>query len=177
MAERVPSKQLTMNWEVPSAPIEEPLKLPERPKQSTSPAAADVLLEAVVLPWNFTKTFPPPLQSAMDSGTFLKDVPLAKQVAERHEYFALKCLLLIKRIEGVRRSKASAHIERREWLDTVELNLMKRLELKLREYENLFGLEAGEAFLEALNAQLRKIEIFANPDPNTGEIRYDKSAK
>jgi hypothetical protein len=171
MTERDLPKQLRINWYNPSDPIEESPKLP---KQPDSPPVAEVLLKTVVLPWNFTKTFPPPLNSAMEAGVFAKDVPLAKQVADRHDHYALRFFSLLTRIERIRQSMESAHTERREWLATVEVDLWKQLDRNFAAYEKLFGSEARQAFRDALNAQRLYREVIANPEPTTVEIRYEE---
>lgn len=157
---------------------------PKRAPVAKAPPAIDYV---VVLPWNFKKTFPPPLPEAIQEGVFRTEKVTPEQVASIHAERAKKCLGMLRHIDSIEKARAegidprtgipprnSAAAERlQKYFESAPKQIRKNMDVMVEEYENGFGSDAATAFREAVQAWHDGIEILANPEPETIEIRFE----
>jgi len=179
-------RQFRLGWEPEAGPN---AREPASPPAALAPPPA--IDYVAVLPWNFKKTFPPPLPEAIKEGVFGAGNVTAERVAAIHAERAGECLGMLRHIDAIEKAKAegidprtglpprnTAAAQRlQKYFESAPVQVRKNINGLMEEYENAFGSAAAASFREAVDAWHEGIDILANPEPGTVEVRFEKKER
>jgi hypothetical protein len=198
VAPRVDSRQLTIDWICAAAPpvLKAEVIEPEKPAATSAAAIAEKPAEPAeilddtaspllqVLPWDFSKTFPPVLQDALDAGVVEEEDAEPEGLTALHAEHAremLAALSELDRVQDTRRAAVNPAVDRSVTGNAPHTQVTKekpteklcrevdRLEhwwqTLLDTYETVFGPQAADAFDKYVRARHARIEVMAMPEP------------
>jgi hypothetical protein len=176
--------QTLINWGNPQAAVSAPessIPHPIKLAASASPALVQRLR------WDFTSTFPPPTEEALDAGVISEEDCTPERIRILHEQHAREALGVLRDLDIVmdaRRQGIDSKIGKpprthasRENLKRYHQDEPKRLEhyfhILMETYENAFGVEAADAFTKCIRARHAGIPVEME-DRNAGQLTADQ---
>ena len=177
-------RQLPIDWAAAAPPAAEEARA--TPQQAHEPPAVAAAVTDPVftgpaplaerLPWDFAKTFPPPLPEAVDAGTVDEADAAGENLAALHGAYAGQMWAALGQLDAVmeaarrkvdpatgKRPRSHAARERLDrYLDAEPERLRRWFDTLVETYGAAFGTDAAEAFARAVRARHAGVDVVAD---------------